>query len=369
MKKLLFVLGLAVASVLGFGAPSWATETDYNQPAPVFYDLSQENSEVELPGRLVGGVKYTGVVPEVPGDKTPLTSEELGRLEQIQDIAIVLESIDGSPPKLTNQSSSEARLVSLMERVAKSLEGQTATSAGFNVDSEMQKVVIVTDQLGVELITKMWTPDPDFAFIDFQLSESFGYPQEEQWSGGGSFEATCTGAFPAMRGNAVGIVSARHCLEDEISSPISYDGLIIQGVTLPAVAIDDVAFVELLGPTTGLTRTSINSIEPMYLARNPLLGESVCHFGITSGKKCSTVRSRFQLAELMGEPVRNIAIVQHDVSEPGDSGGPWFSNTPNKTAVGIHRGVLTFEGAVRSFFTMITSISLVGATLILTGIQ
>jgi hypothetical protein len=369
MKKLLFVLGLAVGSVLGLGAPSWATETEYNQPAPVIYDLSQENSEVELPGRLVGGVKYTGVVPEIPVDKTPLTSEELARLEQIQNIAIVLETIGGSSPKLTNQTSSEERLVSLMERVAKSLEGQTDTSAGFNVDLELQKVVVVTDPLGLETITRTWATDQDFTFIEFQVSDSFGYPLEEQWSGGGSFEATCTAAFPATRGNVFGVVTAGHCFENESTAPISYEGTFIQGVTLPSVAIDDVAFVELLGSTTGLTRTSSIAKEPMYLARNPLVGESVCHYGITSGKKCSTVRSRFQMAELMGEPVRNVAIVQHDVSEPGDSGGPWFSNTTNKTAVGIHKGVLLFEGAVRSFFTMITSISLVGATLILTGIQ
>ena len=362
-------MGLTLASILCLAAPSWATGPDTNQPSQVVYDLSQENSSVELPGRLVGGVKYTGVVPEVPADRPPLTSEQLAKLEKIQDIAIVLETFDGSSPKLTNQTSSEERLVSLMERVAKSLEGQSDTSAGFNVDLDLQKVVVVTDPLGVEMITKTWTADPDFTFIEFQVSDSFGYPLEEQWSGGGGFEATCTGGFPAIRGSVVGVVTAGHCFEDENTAPISYEGMIIQGVTLPSVAIDDVAFVELLGSTTGLTRTSSTMREAMYQARNPLLGESVCHFGIVSGKKCSTVRSRFQLAELMGEPVKNIAIAQHDVSEPGDSGGPWFSNSPNKTAVGIHTGVVYFEGAVRSFFTMITSISLVGATLILAGIQ
>lgn len=369
MKKLLFALGLSVGSVLGLGAPSWATETDYNHPAPIIYDLSQENSGVELPGRLVGGVKYTGVVPAVPADRTPVTSEELARLEQIQNSAIVLETIGGSSPKLTIKTSLEERLVSLMERVAKGLEGQVLTSAGFNADLDREKVVVVTDLLGVETITRAWAADPDFGLIEFQVSDSFGYVHEEQWSGGGSFEAICTGGFPAVRGSVVGVVTAGHCFEDENTAPVSYEGTIIQGVTLPTAALDDVAFVELLGSTTGLTRTSLTATEPMYLARNPLQGESVCHFGIVSGKKCSTVRSRFQLAELLGEPVRNVAIVQHDVSEPGDSGGPWFSNNTNKTAVGIHRGVVFFEGAVRSFFTMITSISLVGATLILFGIQ
>ena len=100
MKKFVLTLGLALASILCLSAPSWATGPDINQPSQVVYDLSQENSEGELPGRLVGGVKYTGVVPEVPADRPPLTSEQLAKPEEIQDIAIVLEDGQEASPEV-----------------------------------------------------------------------------------------------------------------------------------------------------------------------------------------------------------------------------------------------------------------------------
>lgn len=370
MRKLFYVLGIALGSVLCLAMPSWAAEEETNSTAPAFGNFSQENDQIELPGTLVGGVDFTGVVPELPADSEYWTPQRLAGVEKAMQAGLmVLEGAVTVAPNLETPIDEEAKLTSLMERVASGLEGDTATSAGFNLDLEQGTLFIVTDRVGIELITSAWKTDADFALIEFQETEPFGISSEEIWSGGGSFEGTCTGAFPAIRGNVIGVISAAHCFEDENTAPITYEGIILQSVVLPTTTIDDVAFLGLPGSTTELTRTSSTSMEFMYLARNPLLGENVCHFGISSGKQCSTIRSRFQQAVIMGEPVKNIAIVQQDVSAPGDSGGPWYSNTVTKTAVGIHKGVIYFEGAFRSFFTMIASISAVGATLLLSGIQ
>ena len=257
-----------------------------------------------------------------------------------------------------------------LERRAMSVfVGVTDLSLGLNVEHGRGKVVVTATAEGVELLTKSLGDDPNFDKIEFEIVSSFGGGIDQVWSGGGSFQGECTGAFPAERGSEVGILTAAHCFENQNVSPIAYEGNIIQSIHTPSAVIDDIAFIGLLGVTSGKTRTAGSTYEFMSWFRNPLLGESVCHFGITTGKACSTIRSKFTNGTLNGEPVKNVAVVQSSVSAPGDSGGPWFTNTTAKIAVGVHKGSVWLEGAWRSVFTMISSISLVGATLITPGLQ
>jgi len=214
-------------------APCWATGPDINQPSPVVYDLAQENSEVELPGRLVGGVKYTGVVPEVPADRPPLTSEQLAKLEEIQDIAIVLEDgQDASPEVVVELTEEDAaisaadeyldqfeniRVVSInwdgkagvvailadkpdqetlehlnslgvvvrlididtpfdeprfnaaIDRYLQALAG-SEISAAFNVDRQNRQIVMYCDETTTAFLTQKFSEDPDFELVRFELA-------------------------------------------------------------------------------------------------------------------------------------------------------------------------------------------------------
>lgn len=232
MKKFVLTLGLALASILCLSAPSWATGPDINQPSQVVYDLSQENSEGELPGRLVGGVKYTGVVPEVPADRPPLTSEQLAKPEEIQDIAIVLEDGQEASPEVVVELTEEAtaiasadeylaqfeniRVVSInwdgkasvvailadkpnqetfehlnslgvvvrvididtpfdeprfnaaIDRYLQALAG-SEISAAFNVDRQNRQIVIYCDETTTAFLTQKFSEDPDFELVRFEL--------------------------------------------------------------------------------------------------------------------------------------------------------------------------------------------------------
>ncbi|MDX3134739.1 S1 family peptidase [Streptomyces europaeiscabiei] len=76
----------------------------------------------------------------------------------------------------------------------------------------------------------------------------------------------------------------------------------------------------------------------------PAVGTSICKFGRTSGKTCSTVRYKNVNAGGLGHMV----VMNGNACKPGDSGGPWFSGG---TAYGIHTGIVPVDGAQRCIFT------------------
>jgi hypothetical protein len=94
------------------------------------------------------------------------------------------------------------------------------------------------------------------------------------------------------------------------------------------------------------------SIAPRFRAYNnvyrdvetvgfPVVGETACHYGIGTGiGTCGTVRQantclRLDAPEFVATRLCNAATMTADISEPGDSGGPWFYGN---TALGIHHG-------------------------------
>ena len=242
-------------------------------------------------------------------------------------------------------------------------------SAGLNTDEVKGVVVVDTDDAGRNYLSQQLAATDFGDLVVFGADVAFGPGSQEVWNGGGSFQTYCTGAFPAQIGSQLGILTASHCYSDPNTSPIAYDGNIIQSIIKAPSAAGDITFIGLLGQTSGLTRTSASTYEPMSWFRNPVVGEGVCHFGITTGKSCSTVRAKYQFAQLQGEPLSNIGVAQSDISWFGDSGGPWFTNTSSKIAVGVHLGAYAVDGFVRSIFTMISVINSIQATLVLNGLQ
>lgn len=168
--------------------------------------------------------------------------------------------------------------------------------------------------------------------------------------GGLDLDGECTGAFMGYINGELGVLTAKHCIQTW--EYFAYGSEWVLGSLVSPDPDIDVAFVFVSGTSNGYVRTAGGIYEPMVRGRSPILYELVCHFGITSGKSCSKVIALGQsFTDSKGHTYKSLAVTEQSISSPGDSGGPWYTNTANKTAVGSHTGVVMFKGLMRSVFT------------------
>ena len=68
----------------------------------------------------------------------------------------------------------------------------------------------------------------------------------------------------------------------------------------------------------------------------PKVGQVICRFGYTSGKKCDTVDETSRCYDPDDGPQRcKVVMMNHGYGQDGDSGGPWYVGT---VAYGVHSG-------------------------------
>ncbi len=316
MRKLFYVLGIALGSVLCLAMPSWAAEEETNSTPPAFGNFSQENDQIELQGTLVGGVDFKGVVPELPADIEYWTPQRLAGVEKAMQAGLMaLEGAIPAPPgsgtidgeseheAVSTESSPEEIL--LGEQQADSLDLPPLTSVGstkeilgavsdlvvqaalanqlgvgINFDYESNVVIVTTDIESENVLRAIFEDSSTYSSLKFVSEDTFEAFQEESWHGGQSFGDVCTGAFPAARGNETGIVTAAHCVIDTptYTAPIAYEGSIIQNVYASGPS-EDVAFVALLESPSGLVRMGGSIYQTIFSAKNPSVGESVIRVG------------------------------------------------------------------------------------------
>jgi hypothetical protein len=213
-----------------------------------------------------------------------------------------------------------------------------------------------TTEAGYEYYSKELKSMIDDGYIVMDATFDMHWATDESaWAGGQNLGENCTGGLPATYGSSTGLITARHCLDGSDNSipPTSYLGNTLGNVVSQSSVVD-LAFVEVSGQTSGLVRTYGNRFEPMYFTQSPMVGVTACHFGVGSGYSCSTVRELINFPLTVGgKSLSKVAIMQGQVSVPGDSGGPWFSKTTQKNAMGIHKGEVFSQGAYRSVFTYI----------------
>lgn len=278
-----------------------------------------------------------------------------------------------SEPALTEISESSVsaeELEGISETVIQALLDSEQFSAGINFDYSNSKVVVSIDQAGETYLRTFFANSEILNTIEFEFMEPVESFSDELWHGGQSLGAFCTGGFPGIRDDQSGLITAAHCVQDtpNFSAPIAYEGNIFQDV-LTSNTGEDIAFIPLLEPPSGLVRVAGFIFQPMYSLHNPVRGENVCHFGIATGTSCSVVGATFpSLVTVSGAVFKQVAIVQDYVSAPGDSGGPWFTNTQKKSAVGVHLGQVVQAGQTRSAFTMISSLTAIQCMLMLAGL-
>lgn len=180
--------------------------------------------------------------------------------------------------------------------------------------------------------------------------------------------AHCTAGFTGVRNGLRGVMTARHC--DDLlrfgANPgwIRFIGV---GSQTPAGNWIDLQFHRTLPGTQATNKfraTAQNGFRYATGASDPVLGQSVCKWGMTSGYTCSTVYSTNVCYKPIGLMYCGLFATAGNIASPGDSGGPFFQGT---TARGLTSGSGVLDGARRTLATKISMAQTYMGTRVLTG--
>lgn len=163
--------------------------------------------------------------------------------------------------------------------------------------------------------------------------------------GGGVLQACTTGFTAVKSGIPNGFITARHCFEQT-----SYEGrkiVTLRGQMKPMEG--DGAFFSTTEKTEANFYSAPGKLTSVKQVSSPRIGQSICKYGATTKTTCSTVYKVQQCANNYCE----LAVAKANISQRGDSGGPWFSGT---TAIGVHHGTANVDGQIRSAFTPVIKI-------------
>lgn len=189
---------------------------------------------------------------------------------------------------------------------------------------------------------------------------------------GGQNLSTCTSGFAVQDGSGTkGVITAGHCNN---SLPFNTRNLQFQSEAfsgsqdvqwhtppaLPELYVVNRIWDGLFDTSTPYYRF-ITATKPRA---QQFIGESVCKYGITSGATCGTISSTtFAPGYVPGAAATFIVVTSatQDQSEPGDSGGPWYSGS---TAYGIMSG--HFTGNFDAIYMAIDYSSALGVSVLTT---
>lgn len=170
-------------------------------------------------------------------------------------------------------------------------------------------------------------------------------PVEYEAVYGGAGASGCTAAFAVKSGLTTGMATAGHCgnvqfFRNQANASVSST---FQGEHEGSWGDFQWHTLASDTPSHFFYSNGSKTLREAWAVGNAFTGQTLCHFGITTGYKCNEVRKV------------NISVVGHDdvvsmkggVTEPGDSGGPWFYGN---TLYGVHTGTHWWFGK-RSYFT------------------
>lgn len=307
----------------GFVSGTWTTETGYGIGSLVFNrELSADARALLESSSLTFSVKIDESIPsadllyEVQDRLTALLANLAPGVEltvvPLSDLGVLEVSLaDVSQDSIVTQVAFEADMgaaLSLISDIAKRIESDT-------------KVQIVVKNSGSTMF----------------------FEDQAAMAGGLSDGANCMDTSAAYNG-------------------VQYSGNFY--VLSPSEG--DVAWWELPGvrPNIAMFQSAPGIFTQVTGQGNPAKGTAVCHFGITSGKACSTVLlervsvNGFDTVTKTYKSLGAMWVTTQNVSAGGDSGGPWYSSS---IARGIHYGRVSYAGVLRSLFSRIGAINLLNA--------
>lgn len=174
---------------------------------------------------------------------------------------------------------------------------------------------------------------------------------DEEFRGGAAFAGGCTGGFVVRNAGTFGISTARHCSQ-EVGY---YDGASVTHHSRMDGAYGDARW---LRSTSGVAEPVfyMRAGHPRVVTgwRSPIVGESVCKFGLTTGRTCSFVNR----TDICANGYCGLTAARDYISSNGDSGGPWYNGS---SARGVHHGRAVISGATKSLFTPVANFSRMNA--------
>ena len=162
--------------------------------------------------------------------------------------------------------------------------------------------------------------------------------------GGETISTGCTAGFTVHDSNFAGISTAGHCPNDLFAS-YAVPGLGIEAVVFQSAAQElwgltgDVQWHyfanEMLSITNKFVYTQSGGQRQALATANPVVGAAICYYGRITFNHCATV-DKINMCGTdpdSGVEVCQIVTTNAHLSQPGDSGGPWYWNN---NAQGIH---------------------------------
>lgn len=164
----------------------------------------------------------------------------------------------------------------------------------------------------------------------------------DQVNGGLHLSNGCTSAFNVRDGSGrKGFLTAAHC-SNSVSGYTFVREKDAAGV--------DVQLHRASSVTNKIRYNSGGSTRAITGWSNPQGGAAACNYGRTTGGKCTTIYSNDVCWPGVG---CGFYATNDDVTEPGGSGGPWYSGS---SAFGVHKGVMFLFGNKSVFTDMYNSL-------------
>lgn len=191
----------------------------------------------------------------------------------------------------------------------------------------------VTDLIPTEFV-------PRVAHVELNPNLTTG---ADQMRGGARLEVTggsglaCTAGFNVRNSSGVtGIATAGHC--SNLLTAENVNGDPEYGTTFQREHRG--SWGDFQWSITGTTEPDdfyydFLAVRDVITYANPSVGQRLCHFGQATGAACSYVAYLSVCSSFGGYTHCRLVQMDRDVSNPGDSGGPWYYGN---TAYGFHSG-------------------------------
>lgn len=331
-------------------ATRWfAGQTTFQQ----YVDLvAGQNPESFLHAEWVPGERPYGVL-SFKGESPPSV------MDQVAKLPVNIELVSGRDQNFTEFSDAVQKvyfaLTDPVKRNAVTVEGDPALGviivSTFNGEAEIteEELIAATNAAGQNQLV-------------FDEVESFGeqIPGPESSLGGRGW-ADCTAGFSVRRGTVYGMSTAHHCTSIGLTTP--YQGTSMAAPAAPvslAKSSGDVMWRRTVSLVTEPRFQAVtNGYRLVSATANPAVGTAICKFGVATGQTCGTVAN----TSVCSSGYCGLSRVGSHISQPGDSGGPWFFGN---TAMGIHHGSVQAGAGLASGFTRIGALNLLN-TVVLTG--
>lgn len=246
--------------------------------------------------------------------------------------------------------------------IAALVGGSNVTASGSPSTATIE--ILVNDEAQLALETAVETVEKSVpSDVRFTITYSpFAQDAGAEGIVGGRQWGQCTAGFSVRRGTVYGMTTANHC--SSVGGSTAYQGTAMSAPTAPialSVSSGDIKWRRTVSTVADPRFQAVTGGYRLVSATlNPVVGTAICKYGVTTGQTCSTVAS----TSLCANDYCGLSRVSADISEPGDSGGPWFFGN---TAMGIHHGTVpTSPLTIASGFTRIGGVNALNLV-VLTG--